>query len=194
MARPRMVAPATARQQWRRAKAVREAGPEAAVLYAEESRRPRLPLMRARGPGAGEPRRVPTPGTHGTRALGGALKIRPGRGVSLVRARRRQADCLACVAHLLVASPQGPIVPIVDHVSRHTAHAVPVWWAAPPRRHGCSWPKDWSPVKPVARSWLRLKTMLAPPRLDGSLHVRLETVEGFFTAMTPEHALQGAAA
>jgi hypothetical protein len=176
------------------AKTVLEAGPEAAVLYAEESRLQLLPLMRAMWHGGGEPLRVPTPGTTVTRALFGALKIRTGRWVYLVRERMRQEDFLAFLEHLLVAYPQGPIVLIVDNFSSHTAHAVTVWLEAHPRLHLCYWPKYCSHVNPVERIWLRLKKMLAPNRLYGSIHVLLGTVEGFFTAMTPEQALKWAAA
>lgn len=150
--------------------------------------------MRAMWHWVGEPRRVPTPGTNGTRAWFGARNIRPGRWVSLVRERMHQEAFLAFLEHLLVAYPQGPIVLIVDHFSSHTAHAVTVWLDAHPRLHWCYVPKCCSPVNPVARIWLRLKNMLAPNRLYGSIQVLLGTVEGFFTAMTPEQALKWAAA
>jgi transposase len=47
LAMPLKVDPAKARQPWLRAQAVLEAGPEAAVLYAEESRLQLLPWLRA---------------------------------------------------------------------------------------------------------------------------------------------------
>src|ERR671924_591851 len=46
--------------------------------------------------------RIPTPGTNGTRALFGALKMRTGRWVYVVRERLRTDDFLAFLAHLLV--------------------------------------------------------------------------------------------
>jgi hypothetical protein len=146
------------------------------------------------GPWVGEPRRVPTPGTKVPRARGGALHSRTGRWVSLGRARRRQEECLAFLGPLLVAEPQGPMGRIVDHGSSHTAPAVTVGLEAHPRLPGCEWPPSGSPVTPVARSGRRLQTMLAPHRWYGSIQVFLQTVEAFFTAMTPEHALKWAAA
>jgi transposase len=137
LAMPLKVDPEKAPKPWLMAKAVLEAGPEAAILDADESRLQLLPLIRARWHWVGEQLRVPTPGTNVTRALFGALNIRTGRWVYLVRERMRKEDFLAFLEYLLVAYPQGPIVLIVDHVSRHTAHAVTVWLAAHPRLHLC---------------------------------------------------------
>lgn len=194
LAMPLKVDPEKAHKQWLMAKAVLEAGPEAAILYADESRLQLLPLIRAMWHWVGEQLRVPTPGTNVTRALFGALNIRTGRWVYLVRERMRKEDFLAFLEYLLVAYPQGPIVLIVDHFSSHTAHAVTVWLDAHPRLHLCYLPKYCSHVNPVERIWLRLKNMLAPNRLYGSIQVLLQTVEAFFTAMTPEQALKWAAA
>jgi transposase len=190
LAMPRKVDPAKAHKQWLIAKAVLEAGPEAAILYADDSRLQLLPLVRAMWPWVGEQLRVPTPGTTGTRALFGALNIRTGRWVYLVRERMRKEDFVAFLEPLLMAYPQGPIGLIVDHVSSHTAHAVTVWLDAHPRLHLCFLPKYCSHLNPVERIWLRLKNMLAPNRLYGSIQVLLQTVEAFFTAMTPEQALK----
>lgn len=146
------------------------------------------------GPWVGAQRRVPTPGTHGTRALCGALHSRTGRWGYRVRARRRHEAFLAVLEHLLVAYPQGPIGRLGEHVSRHTAHAVTAWWGAPPRIPVCDLPTSCSPGNPVEWSWLRLKHMRAPHRWSGSMRLLVETVEAFFTAMTSEQALAWAAA
>lgn len=103
LTRPTKVDPEQTRQPWLRAKAVVEAGPEAAIWDGDESRRQLLPLLRAMGPWAGQQVRGPTPGTHVTRALLGALTSRTGRWVSLVRERMRTADFLAFLEPLLVA-------------------------------------------------------------------------------------------
>jgi transposase len=84
--RPRLTlpttgAPAGTRKQGLMAKALVEAGPAAASWYAEASRLHRLPLLRALWQWAGPPLRRPTPGTNGTRAVFGALNLRPGRWV-----------------------------------------------------------------------------------------------------------------
>jgi hypothetical protein len=99
---PLKVDPAKARLQWLSAKAVVEAGPEAALLSADESRLPRLPLVRAMWPWVGQHVRLPTPDTKVTRARFGALHRRTGRWVYVVRERRRTDDFLAVLAHLLV--------------------------------------------------------------------------------------------
>jgi DDE superfamily endonuclease len=101
--------------------------------------------------GVGEPRRVPTPGTNITRALFGALHMRTGRWVFLVRERLRKEDVIAFLEPLLVAYPQGPIVLIVDHFSSHTAHAVTAWLCRHPRIQLCYLPKYCSHVNPVER-------------------------------------------
>jgi transposase len=114
LAMPTKVDPEKTRKQWLMAKALVEAGPEAAILYADESRLQLLPLLRAMWQWAGQQVRVPTPGTNVTRALFGALNIRTGRWVYLVRERMRTDDFLAFLEHLLVAYPTGPILLIVD--------------------------------------------------------------------------------
>jgi DDE superfamily endonuclease len=129
--RPRLTMPTTgnpekARKQWLMAKALVEVGPEAAILDADESRLHLLPLLRAMWQWAGQQVCVPTPGTNVTRALFGALNIRTGRWVYLVRERMRTDDFLTFLEHLLVAYPISPILLIVDHVSRHTAWAAAV--------------------------------------------------------------------
>jgi transposase len=180
--------PEKARKQWLMAKAVVEVGPEAAILYADESRLHLLPLRRAMWQWAGQQVRGPTPGTNSTRALCGALHSRTGRWVYLVRERMRTADFLAFLEHLLVAYPTGPILLIVDNFSRHTAHAGTAWLPAHPRWHLRYLPKYCSHLNPVERIWLRLKNPVAANRFYGAMHLRWETVDAFFTAMTSEHA------
>lgn len=194
LAMPTKVDPEKTRKQWLIAKAVVEASPEAAILYADESRLQLLPLLRAMWQWAGQQVRVPTPGTNVTRALFGALNVRTGRWVYLVRERMRTEDFLAFLEHLLVAYPSGPILLIVDNFSSHTAHAVTAWLPTHPRLQLCYLPKYCSHLNPVERIWLRLKNTVAANRLYSSMHLLLETVEAFFTAMTSEQALIWAAA
>jgi transposase len=191
---PTKVDPEKTRKQWLMAKALVEAGPEAAILYADESRLQLLPLLRAMWQWAGQQVRVPTPGTNVTRALFGALNIRTGRWVYLVRERMRTDDFLAFLEYLLVAYPTGPILLIVDNFSSHTAHAVTAWLPAHPRLQLCYLPKYCSHLNPVERIWLRLKNSVAANRLYGSMQLLLETVDAFFTGMTSEQALRWAAA
>jgi transposase len=191
---PTKVAPEKARKQWLMAQAVVEVGPEAAILYADASRLHLLPLLRAMWQWAGQQVRGPTPGTNITRALFGALHIRTGRWVYLVRERMRTDDVLAFLEHLLVAYPTVPLLLIVDNCSRHTAHAVMAWLPAHPRWPLCDWPKYCSHLNPVERIWPRLKNTVAANRLYGSMPLLWQTVDAFFTAMTPEQALTWASA
>ena len=165
LALPRKVAPANARLPWRIATAVVEAGPEAAILSADASRRQRLPLVRAMGHGVGQHGRLPPPGTTVTRARLGALHLRTGRWGDEGRERLRTDDVLRFLEPLLVASPQGPILLLGDHFSRHTAYAVGQWLPTHPRVHLYSLPTYGSPLKPVERLGLQLKTPLAANRL-----------------------------
>jgi transposase len=194
LAMPLKTDPAKAHTQWVLAKAVIEAGPEGAVLYGDESRVQLLPLIRAMWHWAGQQLRIPTPGTNVTRALFGALNIRTGQWVYLIRKRMCTDDFLAFLEHLLVVYPDGPILLIVDNFSSHTAQAVNTWLATHARLHLYYLPKYCSHLNPVERIWLQLKNQLAANRLYGSLQVLLATVEAFFTAMTPERALTWAAA
>lgn len=194
LAMPRKTDPDKARKQWRIAEAVIGAGPEAAVLYADESRVQTLPLIRAMWSWAGQQWRVPTPGSNTTRALFGALEIRTGRWTYLVRERMRKEDFLAFLEHLLAAYPTQPIILIVDNYSSHTAGDVRDWLAQHPRLQLYFLPTHCSHLNPVERIWLQLKGHLAGNRLCGSIKLLLATVDTFFMTMTPEHALTWAAA
>lgn len=194
LAMPTKVDPDKAGKQWAIAKAVVEAGPEAAILYADESRVQLLPLIRAMWHWVGQQIRVPTPGTNVTRTLFGALNIRTGRWVYLVREGMFKEDFIAFLESLLVAYPTGPIVLIVDNFSSHTAQAVTEWLAGHPRLQLLYLPKYCSHLNPVEQIWLRLKNKIAANRLYGSMKALLETVESFFNEMTPEQALVWAAA
>ena len=194
LAMPRKTDPEQAAKQWRIAEAVLGAGPEAAILYADESRVQTLPLVRAMWSWVGQQWRVPTPGANTARAIFGALEIRTGRWTYLVRERMRKEDFIAFLEHLLVVSPAHPIILIVDNYSSHTAGDVKAWLAAHPRLQLHFLPKYCSHLNPVERIWLQLKDDLAANRLYGSIKVLLTTVDEFFAAMTPEQALTWAAA
>lgn len=194
LAMPRKTDPQKAAKQWAIAEAVIAAGPEAAVLYADESRLQVLPLVRACWQWVGQQLRIPTPGTNQTRALFGALNIRTGRWSYLVRERLRTEDFLAFLAHLLLAYPRGPVLLIVDNYSSHTAHVVTAWLAAHPRLRLFYLPTYCSHLNPVEMIWLRLKEKVAADRLYASMPLLLQTVERFFAEMTPKQALTWAAA
>jgi transposase len=194
LAMPLKTDPAKAYKQWVMAKAVIEAGPQVTILYGDESRVQLLPLIRAMWHWVGQQLRIPTPGTNVTRARFGALDIRTGRWVYLIRERMRTDDFLAFLEHLLVVYPDGPVLLMVDNFSSHTAQAVNTWLATHARLHLYYLPKYCSHLNPVERIWLQLKNQLAANRLYGSLQLLLTTIEAFFTAMTPEQALTWAAA
>jgi transposase len=194
LAMPAKVDPEKAQKQWKIAKAAVEAPPEAAILYADESRIQLLPLIRAMRHWAGQQVRVPTPGSNKTRALFGAFNIRTGQWTYLVRERIRKEDFVAFLDHLLVVYPNQPIILIVDNYSSHTAHLVREWLETHPRLQLYYLPKYCSHLNPVEDIWLRLKNHVSANRLYGSMQVLLETVEAFFHDMTPEKALTWVAA
>lgn len=189
LAMPLNVDPEKARKQWAIVQAVFDAGPKAAILYADESRIQLLPLVRAMWHLVGQQIRVPTPGSNDTRALFGALNIRTGRWMYLVRDRMFKEDFLAFLEHLLVEYPADPIILIVDNFSSHTAHAVTHWLTEHPRLQLHYLPKYCSHLNPVEQIWLQLKGELAANRLYGSMTLLLDTVKSFFIRMTPEKAL-----
>ncbi len=189
LAMPRKTDPEKAAKQWAIAEAVIAAGPEATVLYADETRIQLLPLVRACWQWVGQQLRIPTPGSNVTRAIFGALNLRTGQWDYLVRPRLRTDDFVAFLEHLLVVYPSGPILLIVDNFSSHTAHAVRVWLAEHPRLQLYYLPTYCSHLNPVEQIWLQLKNTLAADRLYGSMPLLLQTVDRFFAAMTPEQAL-----
>ena len=185
--------PHKATKQWAIAQAVIEAGPEATVLYADESRIQLLPLLRAMWHWVGQQIRVPTPGSNVWRAVFGALNIHTGQWTYLVREHMYKEDFIVFLAHLLAVYASGPIILIVDSYSSHTAGAVKAWLAEQSRIQLFYLPTYCSHLNPVENIWLRLKGQIAANRLYGSLQRLLEGVACFFDDMTPELALTWAA-
>ncbi len=194
LAMPPKIDPQKTAKQWAIAQAVIEAGPEAAVLYADESRLQLLPLLRAMWHWVGQQIRVPTPGSNVTRALFGALNIRSGQWTYLVREHLCKEDFIAFLEHLLEVYATGTIILIVDNYSSHTAGVVTTWLVEHPRLQLFYLPKYCSHLNPVENIWLRLKAKVAANRLYGSMTRLLDTVDSFFQEMTPEVALIWAAA
>ena len=194
LAMPRKEDPEKAQKQWRIAQAVVAAGPEAHILYADESRIALLPLVRGLWHWVGQQVRIPTPGTNETRSLFGALNIRTGQWTYLVRHHMQKEDFIAFLAHLLTVYPAGTIILIVDNYSSHKAGVVQEWLAQPEhaRLQLHRLPTHCSHLNPVEPIWLRFKDKVAANRLHGSMSHLLTTVAEFFTAMTPEQALQWA--
>ena len=118
LAMPRKTDPEKAAKQWRIAEAVLGAGPEAAILYADESRVQTLPLVRAMWWWVGQQWRIPTPGSNAARAIFGALEIRTGRWTYLVRERMRKEDFIAFLEQLLAAYPARPLIPCTPRKTR----------------------------------------------------------------------------
>src|SRR3712207_5171210 len=133
LAMPRKTDPEKAAKQWAIVQAVLAAGPEAVVLYADESRVQTLPLLRAMWQWVGQQARIPTPGSNSWRALFGALNIRTGQWTYLVRERLRAPDFIAFLEHLLTVYPTQTILLIVDNYGSHTAKEVAQWLAEHPR-------------------------------------------------------------
>lgn len=170
------------------------AGPEAVVLYGDESRVQTLPLLRAMWQWVGQQARIPTPGSNSWRAIFGALNIRTGQWTYLVRERMKAPDFLAFLEHLLTVYPTQTILLIVDNYSSHTAKAVRQWLAEHPRLQLHFLPKYCSHLTPVEPIWLQLKNRIAANRLYGSIKPLVTAVHTFFAEMTPEQALTWAAA
>ncbi len=194
LAMPHKVDPNKAAKQWAIAQAVIDAGPQATVLYADESRVELLPLIRAMWHWVGQQIRVPTPGSNVSRALFGALNIRSGQWTYLVRERMCQEDFIAFLEHLLSVYATGTLILIVDNYSSHKAGDVQDWLAAHERLQIHYLPTYCSHLNPVEPIWLRLKGQMAANRLYGSMKLLLDFVDAFFRAMTPELALTWAAA
>jgi transposase len=194
LAMPDKVDPEKASKQWAIIKAVRDAGPGAAILYGDESRIHLLPLLRNMWHWAGEQIRIPTPGNNQSRAIFGALNIRTGQWNYLIRERMRKEDFIAFLEYLLGVYTSGPIVLVVDNYSSHTAHVVQAWLNEHPRMHLLYLPKYCSHLNPVEPIWLQLKNAVAPNRLYDSMKILLDTAKAFLDNMSPEQALAWAAA
>lgn len=191
--RPRLVMPRKrdpdkAVKQWQIAKAVVEAPPNTAILYADESRIQLLPLLRAMWHRIGQQIRVPTPGNNVSRMIFGALNIRSGHWTYLIRDHVRKEDFIAFLEHLLTVY-NGPIILIVDNYSSHTAALVQAWLSRHPRMKLFYLPTYCSHLNPVEVIWRQLKNEIAANRLYASMKLLLDTVEAFFHTMTPDQAL-----
>lgn len=194
LAMPTKTDPQKRAKQWAIVKAVVDAGPDAAVLYGDESRVQTLPLIRAMWQWRGQQSRVPTPGSNTARAIFGALNIRTGQWIYRVREHLRKEDFMAFLEALLAVHPTQTILLIVDNYSSHTAHMVDDWLKEHPRLQLHLLPKYCSHLNPVESIWLRMKNEIAANRLFGSMRIVLQTVDSFFARMTPEQALVWAAA
>jgi transposase len=194
LAMPRKTDPEKARKQWAIAEAVISAGPEAVVLYADESRLQTLPLVRAMWQWLGQQIRIATPGSNTTRAIFGGLNIRTGAWHYQVRKRMRKEDFIAFLEYLLTVYPTQVIILIVDNYSSHTAHDVADWLASHPRMQLHFLPKYCSHLNPVEPIWLRMKGQIAANRLYGSIKLVLAAADTFFARMTPAQALLWAGA
>jgi transposase len=194
LAMPQKTDPDKAAKQWAIVQTVIAAGPEAVVLYADESRIQLLPLVRAMWQQRGQQVRVPTPGSNVTRALFGAFNIHSGQWTYLVRPHMRKEDFILFLEHLLTVYATEPIILIVDNYSSHIAGDVKSWLRQQPRLHLFYLPTYCSHLNPVENIWLRLKGRIAADRLYGSLQRLLETVDSFFAEMTPTQALVWTAA
>lgn len=194
LAMPTKTDPEKAQKQWQIAQAVVEAPENTAILYSDEARIEWLPIVRAMWQWVGQQIRIPTPGSNDSRALFGALNIRTGQWTYLVREHLRKEDFIAFLEHLLSVYVEVPIILIVDSYSSHTAHLVRDWLAEHPRLQLYYLPKYCSDLNPVENIWLRLKNKVAANRLYGSFQFLLDTVARFFLEMTPQQALEWAAA
>ncbi|MBI4318755.1 MAG: IS630 family transposase [Chloroflexi bacterium] len=194
LAMPNKVDPQKAHKQWLIAQEAIEAGPGATILYADECRVQLLPLIRAMWHWVGQQIRVPTPGSNDWRALFGALNIRTGQWTYLERRQMKKEDFVAFLEHLLAIYPTGVIVLIVDNYSSHTAGIVSEWLQIHPRLHLLYLPKYCSHLNPVEQIWLRMKNKIAANRLYGSMELLLNAVAQFYREMSPEQALEWAAA
>lgn len=193
LAMPDKVDPEKASKQWAMVKAVWNAGPDAAILYADESRIQLLPLIRSMWHWVGEQIRIPTPGNNQSRAIFGGLNIHTGQWNYLIREHLRKEDFIAFLEYLLVVYATSPIVLIVDNYSSHTAHVVQAWLAEHPRMHVLYLPKYCSHLNPIEPIWLQLKNAIAPNRLYDSMKTLLDTAKTFLDDMGPEQALAWAA-
>jgi transposase len=187
LAMPRQVDPDKAAKQGAIVQAVVAADPTTAIRYADESRVPLLPLLRAMWHGVGQQLRIPTPGTNVTRALFGALN-RTGQWTDLVRERMQAADFIVFLEHLLEVYPAVPMVLIVDNDGNHTAHVGSAWLVDHPRIRLLFLPKTCSNLNPVEPIWSRLKEKVAANRLHGSIRILIDAVHTFFNGMPPEQA------
>jgi transposase len=192
LAMPYKVDPQKAYKQWLIVKAMIDAAPDAAILYADESRVQLLPLIRAMWHWVGQQVRVPTPGTNDWRGVFGALDIHTGLWTYLVRTHIRKEDFIAFLEHLLVVYPTQSIVLIVDSYSSHTAGVVKEWLAEHQRLRMLYLPTHCSQLNPVEQIWLQMKGKIAADRLHASMQGLLDTVTQFFNDMSPQQALKWA--
>jgi len=95
---------------------------------------------------------------------------------------------------LLVVHPTETLVLIVDHYSSHTVGIVKEWVATQSCLRLLYLPTCCSHLNPVGHIWLWMKNKIAANRRYGSTKPLLDAVAAFFTEMSPEQALERAAA
>ncbi len=185
--------PAAGAKPWAIAKAVVEAGPEAAVRYEDECDLHLLPVVRAMWQRRGQQVRVPTPGTNRKRAIFGALDIRTGAWHYALFDRKLAVHFLAFLEQLVAAYGSRPVLVIVDNYGIHHAQVVQRWLAEHPRMQVLFLPTYSPRLNPVEKVWWQLKRRVAANRCHGTLEALVAAVHQFFTELTPTAALQLAA-
>ena len=188
---PAKTDPQKAAKQWAIAQAVIQAGPDAAVLYADESRIQLSASAAFDVALGGRQIRVPIPRTNVTRTLFGALNIGSGQWTYLVREHMYKEDFVAFLEHLLSVYATGPIISDRGQLLQRHGGSGQRLLAAQSRLQLFYLPKYCSHLNPVENIWPRLKGQIAANRLHGSLQRLLDGVAGFFRDTTPELALIG---
>jgi len=154
----------------------------ATILYLDECELALLPVVRAmwmKGPRV----RIPTPGQNQKRALFGALDARTGVLHHLVRPKKRAADFVAFLEHLVTVYTSGEVLLVLDNVITHDARLVRAWLARPEHaRFRLLWrPKDRAHEhNPIERCWGLMKDAVAANRLHGSLDALVAAADRFF--------------
>ncbi len=111
-----------------------------------------------------------------------------------VRERRRTAECLDFLELPLAASPDRPLLLVLDNAGIHKARAVGAWLAEHPRVELLFLPAySGHAENPVEKVWRRLKGHVAANRLHGTVDALIGATHEFFASFTPEAALRLAA-
>ena len=123
------------------------------VIYADECDIHLLPPIRAMWMKKGKQVRIQTPATNEKRSIFGALNIHTGQWIYRIFDRKRTAEFIEFLNHIVSFYPTGKIYIILDNYSIHKAKLVQEWLTSHPRVKLYYLPCYMPELNPVEKIW-----------------------------------------
>lgn len=166
-------------------------GPRSVILAEDETDLRLFPPLRASWSRRGHPQEVELSGSNVKRVLLGAINIRTGHQLKLIRPSQRGDDFRAFLELVHHHYRAWHVVMLLDEDSSHTAGATQELAADYDIR--LTWlPKRSPHLNPVDHLWRHAKGMAAANRQESSIDALLEHVLAYLDSLSPRQTLRKA--